>query len=235
MTEFSDPGKSPPPHGPWGEPPDDGEPLFNAPAVSVGLVALLGAAFAAQVFLLGPAEVVEGALSAQALREGRWWTLLSYVFLHAGWLHLAMNAGAAMAFGPAVARHFGPGPRAAAAFMLYFLFCGAVGGLASVAMHWDGRDAVIGASGAISGLWGGAARLIDRWRGLSGPFEGQARGQLVVVVVLNLAIAALGVAGEAAGIPFRIAWEAHIAGFLAGLLFIGPFARLARPSYRAER
>lgn len=235
MTDSPESRPPGPPRGPWDDQSGEGERPFNAPAASVALLALLAAAFAAQLFLLGPDEVVAGALSGEALRAGRWWTLLTYIFLHAGWLHLLMNASAAAAFGPAVARFFGAGPRAASAFLLFFLFCGVAGGLASVAMHWGGRDAVIGASGAISGLWGGAARLMDPGRGLSGPFEGPARGQLGVVVVFNLAIAVLGLAGEAAGVPFRIAWEAHIAGFLAGLLSVGTFARLARPSYRAER
>jgi membrane associated rhomboid family serine protease len=171
------------------------------------------------------------ALSRPALAEGRWWTLPSHIFLHANLVHLLMNLGAALAFGPAVARHFGPGGRSAGICLLFFLVCGVIGGLGYVGVHPGGVDQVIGASGAISGLWGAAARLLGRWRGLWGVWEGPVRAQILVVVILN---ALIGLAGLAAG-GLHIAWEAHIAGFIAGLLLIGPFTRLARASYREER
>lgn len=207
------------------------EPMFNAPLISLAVIALLGIAYGAQVFLLPPGGVESLALSGEALAQGRWWTLLSHIFLHGNLVHLLMNSGAALAFGPAVARHFGPGARSGGAFVLYFLVCGVAGGLGFVALHPGGTELVVGASGAISGLWGGAARLLGRWRGLWGLWEGPVRGQIAAVVVLNLLI---GLTGFAAG-GLHIAWEAHIAGFVAGLLLIGPFTRLARPSYREER
>ncbi|MBI5941537.1 MAG: rhomboid family intramembrane serine protease [Caulobacterales bacterium] len=207
------------------------EPVFNAPAVSIALLALLAIAYGIQVFLLTPDQVEAGALSAQALAQGRWFTLISHMFLHGNLVHILMNGGAALAFGPAVARHFGPGLRAGLVFMLFYLVCGVVGGLGYVALNPGGAGLVIGASGAISGLWGGAARLIGRRRGLSGLWEGPVRGQIAVVVVFNLLI---GLTGFAAG-GLSIAWEAHIAGFVAGLLLIGSFTRLARASYRSER
>ncbi|MDO8297526.1 MAG: rhomboid family intramembrane serine protease [Caulobacter sp.] len=207
------------------------EPFFNAPRVSLAVIGLLAIAYAAQVFLLSPDGVALLALSGEGLSRGRWWTLLSHIFLHGNLVHLLMNSGAALAFGPAVARHFGPGARSAGIFLLYFLVCGAAGGLGFVALHPGGTGLVVGASGAISGLWGGAARLLGRRRGLWGPWQGPVRGQIAAVVVLNLLIGLTGFAVEG----LRIAWEAHIAGFVAGLLLIGPFTRLARPSYREER
>lgn len=207
------------------------EPMFNAPGISLALIAMLGIAYAAQVFLLTPDDVLALALSGQALAEGRWWTLVSHIFLHANLVHLLMNAGAALAFGPAVARHFGPGARSAGIFLLFFLLCGVIGGLGYVGANPGGMDQVVGASGAISGLWGAAARLLGRWRGLWGVWEGPVRAQILVVVILN---ALIGLTGLAAG-GLHIAWQAHIAGFVAGLLLVGPFTRLARPSYREER
>lgn len=207
------------------------EPAFNAPLASLALIGLLAIAYGAQVLLLSPDEVAALALSGAGLAKGRWQTLLSHIFLHGGLVHLMMNGGAALAFGPAVARHFGPGARAAGAFLLYFLVCGVAGGLGFVALHPGGTELVVGASGAISGLWGGAARLLGRRRGLWGPWDGPVRGQIAAVLVLNLLI---GLTGFAAG-GLRIAWEAHVAGFVAGLLLIGLFTRLARPSDREKR
>lgn len=207
------------------------EPFFNAPGVSLALIALLGIAYGVQVLALSPETVATLALSPTALAEGRWWTLVSHMFLHANPVHLLMNAGAALAFGPAVARHFGPGPRSAGIFLLFFLSCGVIGGLGYVALHPGGVAMVIGASGAISGLWGAAARLLRRRSGLWGIWEGPVRAQIIVVVIFN---ALIGLMGLAAG-GLRIAWEAHIIGFVVGLLLIGPFTRLARPSDRQER
>lgn len=207
------------------------EPLFNAPAVSLAVIGLLAIAYGVQVYLLSPETVSGLALSAPALAAGHWWTLLSHIFLHANLVHILMNAGAALAFGPAVARQFGPGVRAGGTFLLFFLLCGVAGGLGYVALHPQGTEQVVGASGAISGLWGGAARLLGRRRGLWGLWEGPVRGQVVAVIVLNLLIALTGFATDG----LNIAWEAHIAGFLAGLLLIGPFARLARARDHGER
>ena len=207
------------------------EPLFNAPAVSLGVIGLLAIAYGVQVYLLSPETVSGLALSAPALAAGHWWTLLSHIFLHANLVHILMNAGAALAFGPAVARQFGPGVRAGGTFLLFFLLCGVAGGLGYVALHPQGTEQVVGASGAISGLWGGAARLLGRRRGLWGLWEGPVRGQVVAVIVLNLLSAQTAFATDGQ----NIAWEAHIAGFLAGLLLIGPFARLARARDHGER
>jgi len=207
------------------------EPAFNAPAISLVLVLALATAYGVQVLLLSPQAVSALALSAPALADGRWWTLISHVFLHGGLVHLLMNIGAALAFGPAVARYFGRGARSAGVFILYFLVCGVAGGMGFLALNPDSAAQVIGASGAISGLWGGAARLVGRRRGLWGLWQGPAPGQIIAVVALNLLIA---VTGFAAG-GLQIAWQAHIAGFVAGLLLIGPFGALARPSDRDRR
>jgi len=215
---------------PSGEAPAS-EPLFNAPMASVALLSLLAIAYGIQVFLLSPEEVYAAALSGQALAEGRWSTLVTHIFLHAGLIHLLMNGGAALAFGPPVARQFGPGARAGIVFLLFFLVCGVIGGLGFVALNAGGTTVAVGASGAVSGLWGAASRLIGRRSGLWGLWEGPVRGQIVVVVGLNLLI---GVVGHLfGGLP--IAWEAHIAGFVAGLLLIGPFGGLARSRDSRER
>jgi membrane associated rhomboid family serine protease len=211
--------------------PPSGEPAFNAPGVSLALIALLAIAYGVQVYWLPEGAVSALALSGAALGEGRWWTLLTHIFLHGSVIHILMNAGAALAFGPAVAQHFGPGPRAGGAFLLYFLVCGVASGLGYLATTSDPSILVIGASGAVSGLWGGAARLLGRWRGLWGVFEGPVRAQIIVVIVFNVLIGVAGLVFDGV----NIAWQAHIAGFLAGLLLMGVFTRLARTSYREER
>ena len=50
-------------------------------------------------------------------------------------------------------------------------------------------------------------------------------GFAVAWILLNAILGLSGLTPGAAGAP--VAWEAHIFGFFAGLVLIGPFARLA--------
>lgn len=155
--------------------------------------------------------------------------LVSHIFLHGGWTHLLMNAGSALAFGPPVARLLGPGGKGAVLYFGFFLLCGVLAGLGYVAVHLGGSAPVIGASGAVSGLWGAASRLLDR-RGRMAPIlSRQVLGQAMVFTALNVVI---GLAGGFA--QLHIAWEAHLAGYLAGLLLIGPASLLADRSRGRE-
>jgi membrane associated rhomboid family serine protease len=163
------------------------------------------------------------------LREGRLDTLFTHIFLHGGWTHLLMNVGSALAFGPPVARLFGRGARGAALFLLFFLICGAFGGLGYVATHMEGSGLVVGASGAISGLWGAASRLLGQDGRLAPILGRQVVSQAMVFTVLNILI---GLAGGFA--QLHIAWEAHLAGYLAGLLLIGPASLLTDGSRGRE-
>jgi membrane associated rhomboid family serine protease len=205
------------------------EPAFNAPWPSLVLPVVLIAAYLVQR-QLPPAEQAHLALTSQAiLREGRWDTLFTHIFMHAGWTHLFMNLGSALAFGPPVARLFGQGVRGAVLFVLFFLICGAFGGLGFVATHIEGSGLVVGASGAISGLWGAASRLLGQNGRLAPIFSRQVISQALVFTVLNVLI---GLAGGFA--QLNIAWEAHLAGYVAGLLLIGPASLLADRSRGRE-
>ena len=176
------------------------------------------------------------------------WTPLTYAFLHANLLHLLMNVVWMASFGAALERRFGA---------VRFLALSAISAIAGVAahavMHMDEPGLVIGASGAVSGMMAGAARFAFSPGGpLSGPLAGgrgaaayrmpaepllqtfanpRALTFIVVWFALNLLFGltgGLGAAGEGG-----IAWEAHIGGFLAGLLcfsLLDPIRSPGRPS-----
>jgi membrane associated rhomboid family serine protease len=207
------------------------EPAFKAPWTVLALIALLIAAHAARV--LTGVDVGRFALTGDDLRAGRWTGLISYLFDHASWAHVAMNAAFTLAFGAPVARYLGTGPRGAAAFFAFFLICGIVAALAyagfltGVAPAGDanGAWALVGASGAASGLLGAAARLIEV-RGCLGRIGGRTVvGMTLAWIAVNAVLGLSGLTPGAAGLP--VAWEAHIFGYFAGLLLIGPVARLA--------
>lgn len=198
------------------------EPLFKAPWPAVAIPLALLAAYAWQYWLASDAQVARLALSPSGIEAGRFETLVTYLFVHGSWGHVAMNAAAALAFGPPVARYLGSRTRDVLLFFAFFLLCGVISGLGYVLAHWGGHDLAVGASGAISGFWGGASRLLVGRGRLAAIRNRMVISQGLVFIVINVAVGLLG--GLAA---LNIAWEAHVVGYLAGLTLIGPFGRLA--------
>lgn len=201
------------------------ERIFNAPLAAVLTAISIPALFIVQ------RELPDGgfglAFRPSSLTDGQWWPgLLTAMFLHAGWSHVAMNALGAIAFGPPVARLM-PGLRGAAAFLLFYIACGVVAALGYGLLHLESHDIALGASGAIFGLTGAAIRLLGRrdgrLRSLSDP---RVLSLSAVLMAVNLAVGLIGlIPGAEAG---RVAWEAHAVGYLFGVLAIGPWIRLFR-------
>lgn len=165
---------------------------------------------------------VYGALSASGFAHGLWWTILTHMFLHAGWLHIAMNSAALVALGPAIAQRLGRDALGGLLFLAFYLVCGLAGGAVFLLLS-PGQGAVVGASGAIFGLWGAVARLAGPGEVKLAPiFSGSVMRQVVSAVISNLLVVGLGAAyGLASGVGIiGIAWQAHLGGFVAGLLLI---------------
>jgi membrane associated rhomboid family serine protease len=211
---------------PWGPLRPAREPMFNAPWTIVVLCVGLIALYAVQVFAVNDATLGTLALTPAQLAAGHWQTLVTSMFLHGSWPHVLMNSVAALAFGPPVARLFGLGPRGALVFLLFYLTCGVFAGLGFVVADLRDTEPVVGASGAISGLLGAASRLIQG-HGRIGPLFGQTViGMAIAWAIVNIALGIVpGWTPGAMGMP--VAWQAHLAGYAAGVLLIGPFARLA--------
>jgi membrane associated rhomboid family serine protease len=152
---------------------------------------------------------------------------VSYIGLHGNWTHLVINCLFLLAFGPIVARRFGT-----VLFFLFFLVCGVVAALCYLALNWGSPVPVVGASGAISGLMAAAIRMLPG----QAPWVQQGEAPLApllsrqilvftalwVAVNLMTAFTGFGLGGEGG----LIAWQAHLGGFLAGLLLSIPFDRL---------
>lgn len=226
--------------GPWGAPADSetpreaerrAEPMFNfrwrdAWALTL-LVVLIGAGFLAQLYvrhvLNQPNMEALGALSRGTLSEGWWWTPFTAMFMHAGVLHLAMNLSAMIPFGLILARRFGPGAKAQLTFLVFYLVAGLAGDAVYLALQPDPYALMVGASGAIFGLWGGVMRL-DRDGTLLPPFSPQVLRQLGGPIIANvIVVLAFGLSGGGG-----IAWQAHLGGFLVGWLGLGLFLRYRR-------
>lgn len=148
---------------------------------------------------------------------GDWLSLVAapftYQFLHGGWVHLGINMLSLAAFGAPVERLLG-----VKRFVAFYLSAGLAAGLVHCVSFPSSADPVIGASGAISGVFG--AVLVLLWR------VGRMPSLLPIAAVwiaLNVFFGITGSAPGAGGQP--VAWTAHIGGFVYGLAAIRLFAR----------
>lgn len=227
------------------------QPIFRVPGVVVGLILFLVLAHVARImvpdtlsdrlinrFAFIPARYSHAFLATHNVDPGNFLDravpFVSYMALHNDFTHLAINSLWLLAFGPIVARRFG-GP----VFLLFFLVCGIIAAAAHMIFNWGSLMPVIGASGAISGLMGAGMRLLPTqapWahageEELAPIFSRQIVIFTAIWMVINLAAGLTGF-GLAMGEMGQIAWEAHVGGYLAGLLLAGPFDRL-RPRLAA--
>lgn len=205
-------------------PPAPPQRMFNAPWPAVAIAGVILASHAGQGLLPDGGQAY--ALYPADVAAGHPFGLATSLFLHGGWPHAVMNAAFGLAFGTPVARFLGLGARGVSAFFIFYLLCGVVAGLTFVALHPTGVTPLVGASGAVSGLMGAAARLMETPDRLGSPLSRPALSMGAAWVVVNLLIAVTGYAPGAEGAS--VAWEAHLGGFAAGLLLIGPFAAVLR-------
>jgi membrane associated rhomboid family serine protease len=155
---------------------------------------------------------------------GSWSGLLTSLTVHGGWIHAGVNGVLALVCGAIAARPFGRVLPRAAAFLVFYIVCGVAAGLAYVLANREAPTVVIGASGAVSGLYGAALRLW-RWpdRGVAPVLSAAVVAGAAAFAVINVMLAP-GAVVEGGSTP--IAWQEHIAGFLAGVLLIGPWVRM---------
>lgn len=204
-------------------PDDRPEPIFNAPWPAV----LAAVSILLSNLVLGGAS--DEAIYRLALEPVRIWRgdvagLVTSLFVHGGWIHALMNAAFALAFGAPVARLLGLGARGGSVFVVLYIACGVLAGLGYAAIHPRSTSLVVGASGAVAGLMGAAARLMDRPGQLSSPFAPRALSLAGSWLIINLVMAAF---GGFPGLTGAVAWEAHLFGFAAGALLVSLAARLA--------
>lgn len=156
---------------------------------------------------------------------GDWLSLIAapftYQFLHGGWVHLGVNMLSLAAFGAPVERFLGW-----KRFLLFYLSAGLAAGLVHVVSFPDSIDPVIGASGSISGIFGGLLVLL--WRAGRMPSLLPVAG---VWIAMNVFFGIFGGTPGAGGEP--VAWTAHIGGFIYGLavirFFVPPLSEVQPP------
>jgi rhomboid protease GluP len=140
-------------------------PLVMGATIVLYAIALLLSRGEMQMLTLAPNSAIlfllGGSGAAPVFQYGRWWTLLTAGWLHAGILHIFFNVLWIRQLGPAVAEVYGP-----ARMIIIYTFSNVVGfGLSSLAgefLWWmpvpflRGAQFTVGASAAIFGLLGAA-------------------------------------------------------------------------------
>lgn len=144
-------------------------------------------------------------------------TLVTSVFLHAGWLHLFGNMIYLAAFGPLVEDRLGRGR-----MLALYLAAGALGMLVQ-ALAFPGADtAIVGASGAIAGVLGASLLLAHRslvttavpaWVTIE---IAELPAGFLVVVWIVIQLAAMRSASTLEG--GSVAYVAHLAGIATGVV-----------------
>jgi membrane associated rhomboid family serine protease len=166
------------------------------------------------------------------------WSFVTYALFHADLNHLFFNLVWLFAFGPPIARRFGT-----ARFLAFCAFTAAAGAVAHLLTHLGEFAPMIGASAAISGAMGAAMRFVFQRGGplgLLGSGEDEASyrvpaaplsailrdGRILAFLAVWFGINILFGVG-AISMPgsngSTVAWEAHLGGFLAGLLAFSLF------------
>jgi membrane associated rhomboid family serine protease len=174
------------------------------------------------------------------------WSFVTYSLLHANLTHIGFNVLWLLPFGSALARRFG-----AIRFFLFMAVTAAAGALAHLLTHEHALAPMIGASASVSGTMAAAMRFafvrgsflsfsrgdadaaarvpaLSLWRALRNrrvlAFLAVWFGVNIVFGVWSLSIGAESVS---------VAWQAHIGGFLAGLILFALFDPVPQTSLAA--
>lgn len=151
-------------------------------------------------------------------------SFLSFMFLHGGFFHLLGNMWSLYIFGDNVEDRMG-----SARYLIFYLLCGLISGLAHLMLNLQSNVPTIGASGAIAGVMGAYFLL----------FPGSRILTLIPIIIIPWFVElpafiflglwfvlqfinAAGSSGGASG----IAWWAHIGGFAGGMILVKLFFRV---------
>jgi membrane associated rhomboid family serine protease len=196
---------------------DDDTSRRTAPIVTYALIALnvlfffvelsSGDAFVG-TWALVPSRFLANPLGGAA-------TLVTSMFMHAGWVHLGGNMLYLWIFGDNVEDRFGH-----ATFTAFYLVCGLAATFAQLAFSAGSNVPNLGASGAIAGVLGAYILLFPKGR--VRVLQGQQVIQVPALIVIGMWIAlqffsGIGSIADSAQTG-GVAYMAHIGGFLAGFV-----------------
>jgi membrane associated rhomboid family serine protease len=196
------------------------EPAFVSSLCNFGAIPgeLTGRA-AGDIVNLGDAQCVIAS-------QPHWYTLVTSMFLHGGWLHLIGNMWFLWVFGDNVEDEFGH-----IGFIVLYLFCGLVAAATQIVTAPSAEMPMVGASGAISGVLGAYIVMFPKVRVQTLVFLGIFITMIRVPAYLMLGywivIQVLGALPQLGGGEGGVAFWAHVGGFAAGALIAALSGRTA--------
>lgn len=217
------------------------EPVFNMPSVVLAFIALCVGIHLLRLYVLDVDRDIDLLIRAAFIPirySGQFpidvYALTSpvtYSLLHGSLPHLVINMIWLAAFGSPLANRLG-----VARFVAFWVAASVGAAALHYVLHSTGQAPLVGASGAISGMMGAAARLgfrIGRSSGhaaFAGPVLPVAtvlrmRGVVTFLGIWMVVNLVTGLFGGVPGDGGQIAWEAHVGGFLVGFLGLPLFDR----------
>lgn len=162
-----------------------------------------------QLTVLSPADVRSSLGFEMHDLSGAWWTVVTYMFVHAGFMHLALNMYTLWLFGPRVERLLGSGQ-----FAGYYLVCGLGGWFFHILFAQQG--VLIGASAAVLGVMlAYASRWPDEQVFLFGVIPLSVRWLVTLLAVANLVGGMVSMSSGSG-----VAYLAHLGGLAAGWAYL---------------
>ncbi|MEK1887314.1 MAG: rhomboid family intramembrane serine protease [Phyllobacterium sp.] len=218
------------------------EPVFNIPGIILAIMGLCAVVYVVDAYVLDEQQASTLLLDfafipARFSQYGgvyspaAWLTTVTYSFMHGSFAHIALNMIWLAAFGSPLAARIGP-----LRTTLFWIATALAAALTHYAVYPDSMTPLVGASGAVSGMMGAAARFGFRrstarnsaaFVGDILPIAVALRMRMVIVFlgvwfVTNVVTGVLSVGADDSA---TIAWEAHIGGFLVGFFGISLFDR----------
>ena len=222
----------------------DDNPTHSKPYVTIALIALCCLLFIWQLTLGsdgGKAIFALGVIPTSLLQDTplptnlRWvspeLTLLTSMFLHGGFMHLAGNMLYLWIFGDNIEDILGK-----PVFLVFYFICGIVAALSQALPEPSSQIPMIGASGAISGVLGAYVVFFPKKKikvAIPFGFFLQILRLPAYVVLIFWFILQL-INGANAGSGGGIAFGAHIGGFVAGLVLAPILAVVTRKKTKSQ-
>jgi membrane associated rhomboid family serine protease len=194
------------------------EPYLSRSVCELGLIPgeFLGRLQPGRAIPMGPSTTC--VMSA----DREWYTPLTSMFLHGGWLHLIGNMWFLWLFGNNVNDSMGHGR-----FLVFYLLCGLAAAAGQTLVNPSSPIPMVGASGAISGVMGAYVVLYPRVRVHMLVVLGFFITRIAVPAYLMLGywfllqiLGGLPSLGDEGG---GVAFWAHAGGFIAGAILISVF------------
>lgn len=191
--------------------------------VTFAIIVLNFAVFALEI--AGGESFVEqwAVVPAEIVRGHHWITILTSMFLHAGWLHIIGNMLFLRAFGPEIEDSMGP-----LRYLAFYLLCGIAAAVAQIAMMPNSNIPNMGASGAIAGVMGAFLVTYPRDRIKTLVFFGWFVRTSFIPAALLIGLwfvvqlfDQVGAVAEAD--TGGVAYAAHVGGFIFGAIFARAF------------